>query len=242
MKSTIIKSVLLVLVLITVSQASAVPGEVDETGTLSGINAGFGDRIGEASRLNITADGEGILSWELVPAQGEIDNENAVVIYLDTDGGESGFAGTPPLTDTGNGEDLLRAAVSGRAVSGEGAADLIFAGGFKANFAVAFNKGLAVLYQLQAEAAGHRYVATISDDDFGPAGPYRFKINLADLGLASGASIRFVATYLDPVSAYRSNEFIGVAESSVPDQNIETKPHTLKSGDFAIFQTATEPE
>lgn len=230
---------------------NAAPAEVVASGTLPGINAGFGDRIGAMSRLDLAADVEGVVNWTLTPAQGEIDNENAVVIYLDTDfdtgGGDAGVAGTGPLTDIGNGQDMLRAAVSGKAANGSGAADLTFAPGFKADYALAFNKDVAVLYQLKAGPAEHGYVATVSGDPFGPAGSYHFSVKLADLGLSPGATLRFVATYLDPVSAYRSNEFIGVADASVPDHNIEAKPQSLRVSDFVTFQTAAvdpaaEPE
>ena len=182
------------------------------------------------------------LTWSFTCGQGNIDNENAVVIYLDTDEGESGFGDTVGFTDTGGGSDFLRAATSGQAAAGEGRADLIFAPTFRANFALAFNRGVAVLYELRAGGEGHRYVATVSGSDFGTDSPYQFQVSYPQLGITAGSSVRFFVTYLDAVSAYRSNEFIGVAASSVPKHNIENQQLSLKAGDFVVLRTTAEPQ
>ena len=58
---------------------------------------------------------------------------------------------------------------------------------------------------------------------------------MANLGLAAGGTFRYVATYLNPGNAFRSDEFHGVAQSTVPGGNPGYTTVTLASGDTNVF-------
>jgi len=233
------------------SPTFAMPTVINGAGSSFGINAGFGDRIGENSELSITSDLAGNISWLLDPlGAGALDGANAVVIYIDTDNGATGFADTTSFEDVGGGADELRGATS--AYNGVARTDLTFAPGFLANYALAFNGGVGVAFELGAGGTGHTFIEVISDapggGGFGTGGPYNFTHTMATLDLSPGDSFRYFATYMNPevVTAnaggpFRSNEYQGVADSSVPDFNTGFDPVSLSAGDFNTFNSVPEP-
>lgn len=220
-------------------QALATPTTIYGSGSTNGINAGFGDAVGQNSNLAISSDLAGNLDWVLTCGGGNLDGANAVVIYIDTDNGATGYGGTQSFTDTGGGGDELRKAIS--ATNGGERADITFASGFNANYAIAFNSGFGALWQLSDDVGGHPYIETVSGAGFGSGGPYNMATSMASLGLAAGDSFRYILTYLDPNGCYRSNEFHGVADSSVPDFNIGFDDIVLSSGDFITFHSVPAP-
>jgi hypothetical protein len=214
--------------------ASAAPTVVNGSGSSTGINAGFGNAVGANSSLTVTFDTVSEVNWILTTGGGNLDNANAVVIYIDVDNGGEGYADTKSFNDVGSSFfDELRAATS--ATNGTERADVTFAPGFLADYALVFNSGFGVSYRL--DAVGHQFIGVISGAGFGMGGPYHFSHPLIDLGLAPGDSFRYFLTYLDPVGTYRSNEFHGVADASVPDSNIGFDDVTLAAGDFNVFHS-----
>jgi len=216
--------------------------------SLRGINAGLLDRIGRDSVLHVdsAADGRLNLAFDSVTAWSPA-SPYGVVLYADSV--EGGFASTYEFAD-----DSSRAL---RLVSGKGSAgqrsDLYFAPGFRADFAIALEPNYVTIYRL--DAAGHavingaalgantdmfggtdvRYVV----DDGASGGRVReCELRLAHLGLAPGESLRFIATLMNGDSAFRANEFIGVAEGNDWDgTNPGANPVVLKLGDFAAFSS-----
>lgn len=210
------------------------PTVINGSGLSAGINAGFGNAVGANSTLSVTFDTVSQVNWILTPGGGNLDNANAVVIYIDADNDDTGYADTKSFFDTGSAFfDELRAATS--ATNGTERADVTFAPGFLANYALVFNSGFGVSYRL--DEFGHQFINTIHGEGFGSGGPYHFSHALIDLGLAPGDSFRYVLTYLDPIGTFRSNEFHGVADSSVPDANIGFDDVTLAEGDFNVFRS-----
>ncbi len=223
--------------------AVAVPTVINGAGSSTGINSGFGNAFGTNSDLAISSDALGNLDWTLTVGANtgggsNLDGANAVVLYIDTDNGATGFESTTAFTDTGDTFfDELRAATS--ATNGTERADVTFAPGFRANYGLAINSGLAILFQL--DTPSHTFIANATGAGFGAGGPYSFSHSMLDLGLLPGDSFRYVGTYLDPIGTFRSNEFHGVADASVSDNNIGFDDVTLSAGDFNTFNSVPEP-
>jgi len=201
-------------------------------GFSTGINAGFGDVIGAGSELHIDTDGSGTLSIGLVSGGGGLND--AVVIYIDT--GVGGFADTGSFTDTA---DPLRRAISG--TDGTNSSVLTFASGFEADYALGIEAGFAGLWELTT--GSHTFVnsASLIPTGNSGAGQWEMTLSLSDLGLAPGATFRYVATYLNSGNAFRSDEFHGVAASTVPAGNIGQAPVGLATGDYNTFQAYEAP-
>jgi hypothetical protein len=201
-------------------------------GFSTGINGGFGDVIGAASELHIDTDGSGTLSLGLVSGGGSL--FDAVVIYIDT--GTGGFGDTSSFTDVADG---LRRAIS--ATDGTNRSDITFAGGFDADFAIGIEAGFAGLWELTT--GSHTFVnsASLIPSGDAAAGQWELTLSLADLGLAPGATFRYVATYLNSGNAFRSDEFHGVAAATVPPGNIGQASVSLGVGDYNAFQAYEAP-
>lgn len=210
----------------------AMPTTITGSGFSVGINAGFGNAVGSNSSLAVTSNAVGQIDWVLTTGGGNLDNANAVVIYIDTDNGGAGFADTTTFTDHGAGTfDELRAAIS--ASNGPERSDVFFAPGFNADYALAFNSGFGAAFKLNP--LGHEFIDAISGAGFGAGGPYHFSHTFSDLGLGADGSFRYVLTYLDPIGTFRSNEFHGVAAGAVPATNIGFDDVTLPAGSFNTF-------
>ncbi len=216
----------------------------------SGINSGFGDRLGAQSRLWLDSSADGRLNlaiesrtaWPAPSAYG-------AVIYVDSIPG--GFASTYELRDVA---DRSRRLASGKGSAGQ-RSDLYFAPGFRADFAIVLEDTAATVYRLDRAAhtrlnaaglnassdlLGGRELAYQSD-----AGTLReLHLPASLLGLSGSAPAnapRLLATLLNGDNAFRTNEFVGAAPGNAWDAfNPGAGPALLKSGDFASF-TLTPP-
>lgn len=222
------------------SVVTAAPTVINGSGSGTGINAGFGDFVGAGSTLSLAGDATGVNFVLDTAANRRLDGANAVVVYLDTDNGASGFADTTAFTDIGDpaAPDSLRQATSG--FNGTTRSAITFAPGFNADFAVAFQGGFGVLFRLGVPS--QEFISVIGTGDaFGAGGTYAFSTPFDDLSLTASDSFRYVATYLNPADAFRSDEFQGVARSTVPPGNVGFGSVTLAAGDFNTFNSVPEP-
>ncbi|HQL54939.1 MAG: family 16 glycosylhydrolase [Phycisphaerae bacterium] len=225
--------------------------EPDEyVGAVNGINAGLGDRIGENSVFHIDsrADGRLNLAFEAANAW-PTDGATGVVVYVDSRAG--GWAATADLHDVGT---LARRLVSGRGLNGA-RADLYFAPGFRPDYAICFEPNQVSIFELHATThtlvngallgaeidllggADVRYRI----DDGGQGGRIReFEARLAHFAVPQGGSFRLIATLLNGDTAFRANEFVGVAPGNAWDgyYNPGQTPVLLKTGDFLEFESA----
>lgn len=202
------------------------PGEY--VGFSGGINAGFGDVIGASSQLFVDSATDGTLNIGLQTGPGSLND--AVVIYVDAVPG--GFADTSGFSDVA---DPLRRAISG--TDGTNRSVLTFAPGFEADYAIAFDATFAGVWSL--DTVSHVFVADAGLQ--GGAGQWEMQLDLADLGLTPGLPFSYVATYLNSGNAFRSDEFHGVAASTVSGGNPGQGPVTLVDGDSNVFQSAEPP-
>ncbi|MBX7212706.1 MAG: ExeM/NucH family extracellular endonuclease, partial [Thermoflexales bacterium] len=214
-------------------------GAGEYVGYSCGINNGFGNVIGSASKLYVDSSDTGALNFGLTTGGGGL--FDTIVIYIDSVAG--GFTDTLQFQDNA---DNHRAAISALGTNGPGRADITFASGFGADYAIAINGGYAGLWQLAAGGANALvWKATLNQNPASGAATMEWDgITLADLGLGAGQSFRYIATYLNPndgAGVYRSNEFHGVAQSTVPGGNIGIAPVILAAGDYNTFIPYTAP-
>jgi len=206
------------------------------TSTFHGVNSGFGGIIGVGTSMGLETDVLGNLAFGLAgSAAAPCDPGRVIVLYLDVRSG--GFASTTAFTDAA---DIHRAAASGLSALGPDRADLTFAPGFEADFAVTVDSAGAELWELRG---GESHVLVRSLTAL-PATSWSESCNhelggmtLADLGLAPGGSFSWIATLLDAASVagpYRSDEFHGVASTTI-SVNPGTSPLALAAGDSNHF-------
>jgi hypothetical protein len=231
-------SFLLIPALVTAAfaaSAAAAPVTIVHSGSSTGINSGFGGTAGAGSSLAFETLLDG--SVNITHTSGGGDLNDAVVMYIDTDSGATGFSSTSGFTDT---DDGLRRAISG--LDGAERSTLNFAPGFSANYAVAWSQWFGGLWNLVNDGE-HGFVTSAnlspSGDGANLAGTWNLGINLADIGLAPGDSFRFVVTYISE-TAWRSNEFHGVA-AFAGDNPGRPSEVTLSSGDFNTLISIPEP-
>lgn len=214
----------------TTASGAALDGTVgagEYGGSTQGINGSFGNVIGSSSKLHMESTSTGTVQFALESGGGALND--VVVLYIDSVSG--GYAGTGTFTETG---DPFREAIS--ATNGTFRNDLVFPSGFSADYAIAVSKDFAMLFQLNA--SNHVFVASLSllPTDSASAGAWEFSFNLADIGLTAGDSFRYFATCLSPSTAYRSDEFHGVAASTVASGTIAPgTTTTLGAHDFIVF-------
>ncbi len=166
-------------------------------------NGGFGGTVG-SGQLTLSDDGI-TLSGTFNRGPGTLND--AVVLFLDTTQGATGFADTFGFTDN---TDPLRTAISG--TNNVDRTTAYFAPGFLASHAIAFDQGFGGLWSLVAGPAvtTHNYVTSVGLSPTGTpsAAAYTFSVNLSSLGLTPGDELRFVGTYTS-TTAYRSDEAFG---------------------------------
>lgn len=196
-------------------------------GSSTGINTGFGDVIGAGAQLHVDSSDAGALNFGLAKGAGVFND--AMVIYFDTDQGGTGFATTSGFTDVG---DACRRAISG--FDGTNRATLNFAPGFTANYAICMDASFAGLWQLSSGGA-HTFITSVNRTTV-TANHYEMDLTLANLGLASGAAFDYVATYLNPTNAFRSDEFQGVLAFAGGNPGYTTV--SLAAGDWNTFVAA----
>ncbi len=212
-------------------------GVGEYVGSTVGINTGFGDVLGASSTLYVDSSSAGGLFFGLDAGPGTF--ENQVVIYIDSIAG--GVSDTVGLTDTA---DTLRRAISGN--GGSGGADIQFAPGFTADYAIAFapENSFGGLWSLTdgANLPFQRSVNLTPAGDIA-AGAYEMDLLLSDIGLNLGDSFRYVVTYLnaDDDPPFRSNEFHGVADGTLSAGNPGRDLVVLAEGDFNTFVSVPEP-
>lgn len=189
-------------------------------------NDGFG---GVISSLDINDDGTDI-TFTLHRGPGSLND--AFVLYIDSVSGVSGGAGsTAGFTDTG---DPLRRAISG--FDGSSRSTVHFSSGFGTDFALGLEGGFAGLWAVST-GGSHGFVAVANAAPGGTSqASYAMTVSLASLGLAPGDSFDFVATYLNPNNAYRSDEGIG---DGLPSDNPGHSDVSFTG--FRTYTTVPEP-
>ncbi len=225
----------------TAARAQQVTNPTAGVGTysnsVSGSGSNFGNVLGGGS-FTLTQTG-GAISLSFTKGVGSFND--AVVIYLDPDGGSpAGFADTGGFTD---GADGLRRAISG--FDGGGSrSTLFFAPGFNATHAIAFKpfgagNGYAGLWSLNngGSLGGGGTLNMTPDTNNQPT--YTMGFNMSDIGLTPGQSFNFVATYISE-TGFRSSELLGVA--SGPANNPGYTSLALSGNDYNRFVSAAVPE
>ncbi len=202
-------------------------GGGEYVGSSLGINSGFGNVIGDLSELFIDSDTGGAVNLGLRTGGGGL--FDAVVIYLDVTPG--GFGDTTPFDDIADG---LRRAIS--ATDGTNRSDITFAPGFEADYAIGIEQNFAGVWSLVG-GGSHTFLTSANLTPTGnpSAGEFEIDFDLSTIGLSPGDSFDYVVTYLNSGNAFRSDEFHGVASSTVPPGNPGQNPTTLASGDFNTF-------
>ncbi|MEZ4267496.1 MAG: DUF4215 domain-containing protein [Myxococcota bacterium] len=203
----------------------------------TGINSGFADVLGATSKLSF--DSGFTDEAFVVGLQSSGPLADVAVIYLDCWSG--GYSDTTSFADAA---DAHRRAISGRGTSGE-TSELVFAPGFEADLAIAFNSSFAGLWLL--DDGGNDSLLFLEDLGLAPlnapnAGAWEMATDLDAMGIAVGDSCDYVATYINAANAFRSDEFHGVAQATVPAGNPGSGATvTLGVGDFNTFATALPP-
>jgi hypothetical protein len=216
-------------------------GAGEYVGYSVGINSGFGNVVGSASELHIDSSDSGALHLGLRRGLGTFNDE--AVIYIDSAPG--GFADTMTLSDT---QDTLRGAISGNAIYPGDNSELTFAPGFAADYAIGFNEGFGGLWKLAA--GGNNSLQFLRSVNLNPlnqssAAALEMDLLLSDIGVAPGGSFRYVLSYMnaEDFGLFRSNEFHGVSQATVPGGNPGRTNLALAAGDFNTFQSyAAIPE
>ena len=196
--------------------------------------SGFGDPIG-SSTLELTYDsGTNLVSGLITRGSGNFNDE--LVLYLDTRAG--GFADTTSFVD---GSDTLRRAISGVNFMADQTADLSFAPGFEADYAIAISPSKASFGGLWEFGGGGSldFESSVGLTGLGSAteATYSFSFNLAAIGLSNGDSFDFVGTYLNANDPFRSNEGYG---DGLPATNPGMAAASFTN--FLTFNTVAVPE
>ncbi len=204
-------------------------GGSEYVGSSAGVNSGFGGVIGNGQTIGIDSSDTGLLNFGF-----NLGNtwNNAIVIFIDSVSG--GFADTSGFTDS---DDGLRRAISG--IDGGGQrSTLTFASGFEADYAIAMNTGFAGIWQL-ANGTFHTYLTNAVFANPLVSSP-EIELELSVIGVAQGASFDYVVTYISE-TGFRSDEFHGVAATTVTTGNPGWTDVVLEDGDFNTFTTIPEP-
>jgi hypothetical protein len=206
-------------------------------GFSDGVNTGFGDVIGASADLFVDSSDTGQLNFGF--AYGAGDFNDVAVIYIDSVAG--GLADTTTIEDNSG---RAQAAISGDGEFGN-ESEVTFASGFAADFAIAISQNFATFADLYA-IGGDGSLTSVASGNLTPAsadpttGEVEFQFLLSDIGLVPGGSFDYFATYVNSGNAFRSDEFQGVASSTVTG-NPGQSPVTLASGDFNTFVSVPEP-
>jgi len=216
------------------SSAHAQLTTITKTGSVTGINSSFGGVVGTGSNLtlNQASTASSVVNIAFTKGAGAINDIG--VIYIATQNTlATGFNSTATLTDTGNGTDGGRKAVSG--FDGTNRSALTFATGFTADYALAFGNGFSALFGLNTGTLN--FIAPTGTQT-NTANGFSYDLDLATIGLVRGQSFDFVTTYVS-TSAFRSNEFIGVASGNFAAGNIGQAPANLPANSFVRYVSAT---
>lgn len=211
-----------------------------------GIHAGLLDQIGRDSEMYLDSSGDGRLhiafdsftAWSQSGAYG-------AVIYVDSESG--GFASTYEFSNVSTRAQRM---ASGKGNAAQ-RADLYFAPGFLADYAIVVEPALVSIFDL--DRAAHTLINGAALDAAtdilgGSAARYRLggsagrlreiELRLAHLAITPGSAMRFVTTLVNADTAFRANEFVGVAPATVSSTvNPAANPVVLHPGDFVRFTT-----
>jgi len=199
-----------------------------------GLGTGAGDVIGVNSRLLWDTDGAGNIVLGLESGAGSLND--FVVVYIDSVVG--GFGATTNFTDESSPQ---AAAASGQGVGTTLSAPLTFGANFQPDYAIVFTQNsiyssYAGLFQLKS-GEPHFQVRTLSQNVTNQPSTRAYELSGltgTDLGLAPGGTFKYVATLINPLTAFRYNEFVGV--ESVPSSNIGANPFTMSADDYSSIQ------
>ena len=218
--------------------ASAAPTVINQNGTTNGIGNGFGNVFGTESTIDITVVGSTVT---MVFNQGSGGFFDGNVVYIDSVAG--GVADTTSLTDTADGG---RSIASGNNGSNN---DITFAPGFEADFAISMENTFAGLFDITTDPTNFGFVAGVGTTNFdgdSATKPRTIQFDLSQIGIAPGGSFKFITNYFNAGNGFRSDEFHGVAESTIASQraaspNVGDNPVVLGNGDFNTVNTIPEP-
>jgi hypothetical protein len=200
---------------------------------------GFGGAVGNGS-LTVTDDGT-TLSFTFTRGSGSFND--ALVIYFDTVGG--GAASLPASGEIGSPFGGRRAIVN------EYGSGVTFPVAFTSDYAFAlrandFNHLFTTPNGSTANGLVFVSAPTVGNSNNTTASSYTWSIPVTQLGLTanSGATIKFISTYLNPYggggfdASYRSNEAFGYDPGV---NNIEFANHTFSSGSVLSYTIVPEP-
>ena len=192
--------------------------------------SGFGGVIGTGT-MSITNNGTTVT---FTVTKGAGDFNDAMIIYIDSKTG--GFGSTSTFNDVA---DNLRKGVSG--YDGTNRSIVNFPTGFTADYAIAIKPtapdNFGSIYQLAATGS-HTYVNTVNltPNNSISSATYTFSCAKVDIGITGTVAFRFIATYLNPGNAYRSDEAIGFA---IAGGNPAYSPVTATSN--TVYNNGTAP-
>ena len=214
----------------------------------TGINAGLLDQIGRNSEMHVDSSADGRLSIGFASVTAWPGEPYGVVIYVDSVDG--GFASTYELTDAAA---RSRRLASGKGESGQ-RADLYFAPGFRADYAVVLEVDFVTIYRLDrsshvlihgaaldapTDMLGGDDVRYRADGDGGRR-VRECELRLSHVSVAPGQTFRCVVTLLNGDTAFRANEFVGAAPGNPFDAaGLAATAAVLKPGDFIRFRAAS---
>lgn len=191
-------------------------------------NTGFGGTLGGAT-LSINDDNTTIT---LTFSRGGSTLDNPVVIYVDSKTG--GFSDTTSFTDDADGG---RKAVS--TLNGTDNPTVTFPSNFTADYALVFNNGFSVLFELTT--GSHTFIdnANIAPSGDNSAATHTLTIDYSEIGMtATDNTFKFVATYISE-TAFLSNEVIGDTSSIVADSG-GTNPGVTGAVNFSAARSYTK--
>ncbi len=228
--------------------ADGVIGPGEYAGSVTGINTGLFDRIGAATTLHVDSDAQGGLQFAIESTTAWPNDAFTTVIYIDAIDAQ-GFTSTYALDDT---SASAQRATSGKGNTGQ-RSDLYFASGFRADYALVLQYGAARLFELgeashtllngadlgaATDMLGGTDMRYVVDDGSSGGRVREVAMPLALLSLLPGESFRFFATVTHAQTAFRANEFIGVAAGNGFDAgNPGAATVVLKPGDFVLFSS-----
>jgi hypothetical protein len=209
---------------------------ITQTGSVNGINSGFGNVIGSGATLTFDQANPASSVVNITFQKGPGGFNDVGVLYLATSNtAGTGFNSTATLTDTLDGG---RRAASG--FSGDNRSTLNFATGFTADFALSFENGFTSLYRLNTGTFD--FIAPVSAG-VNTANGFSYNLDLALIGLTTGQSFDYVGTYLNQSNSFRSNEFIGVASfGDNPGQSTVNLPANNFNRFVSVAVPAAVPE
>lgn len=172
-------------------------------------NGGFGEPIG-GSNMVWTDDGSKIT---VTFTKGVGGYSDAMVIYIST--GASGRNSVN--SDVDDQGDPLRRAISS---AGTNASDITLPLGFEATHAIGINTGFGGLWSIPNSGTivdnDLNFVTGVNSSFISSSASFTFEFTWANLGLSANDPIHFVATYLNAIDGFTSDEGYG---SGLPSGN-----------------------